>query len=603
MTVKPGFLVVVAGIGLFFGVRYLYQSGEIDSFVPRAVQQPSSVGPKAVLPDLPSGSAGDQSTVTSPPAVAVGGGSAASTGAEIRFEQWVWMTQFAFNLANGGVYTTADSLMAKRGINLKVVRQDDTEQMKADLVAFASELAKGNPQPKSGVHYVVIMGDQAAAFFKSINPQLKKICPECYAQVVGVLGRSNGEDKCMMRPEVLQDKQKMRGALIAGAIKEGDWNICVKLAFDNNIPNNPDVTTYDPNAINWVNATYVDAADKYVAGYSETRAVVENGKRTGKKITKEVDGVATWTPEDIKVAKNRGGLVSVASTRSQGYRSQMPAIVIGIKKWMQSNRPSVEGMLEASFEAADQINGSKAILKRAAALSNKIWNEKQSPEWWVKYFDGTVETDKQGLKVELGGSSVANLADNIQWFGLAPGSVNLFGITYKVFGDIVVSQYPNDVPDYPPLSEVLDTSYVKNIVSRTTQMASADLPSYSVDDKVTSVVSRKAVHINFETGKATLTSAALAQLEEIFNQAVLTGLVVEVEGHTDNTGSRETNLSLARARANAVKKYLEEKSSVNFPAGRVRVKGFGPDKPVASNSTEVGRAQNRRVEIILGSTE
>lgn len=200
------------------------------------------------------------------------------------------------------------------------------------------------------------------------------------------------------------------------------------------------------------------------------------------------------------------------------------------------------------------------------------------------------------------------MADNIQWFGLAPGSANLFGITYKVFGDIVVSQYPNDVPDYPPLSEVLDTSYIKNIVSRTTQMAEADLPTFSAEDKVVSVVSRKAVHINFETGKATFTAEALEQLEKIFNDVVITGLYVEVAGHTDNSGSKEVNMNLSRARANAVRSYLEKKSPehfrvVNGKSQRIRVSYFGPDKPVASNTTEEGKAQNRRVEIVLGSTE
>jgi outer membrane protein OmpA-like peptidoglycan-associated protein len=51
-----------------------------------------------------------------------------------------------------------------------------------------------------------------------------------------------------------------------------------------------------------------------------------------------------------------------------------------------------------------------------------------------------------------------------------------------------------------------------------------------------------------------------------------------------------------------VKNWLEQQSPVNFPAGRVRVFAHGPTNPVAPNSTPEGRAQNRRVEIVLGTT-
>lgn len=604
MKIKKSFLVFVAAIVVFFGIRHLYQTGTIDSFIPRAVKQPSSVPPKASVPDWPVGS--DRVNAPSAPATAPVS-SSSSSDKEVRFEIWAWNADMALIFANGGPLTTPDSLMAKYGVkNLKVLRNDDTDQMRANLVTCAKELASGAANCKNGAHFISIMGDQTGAFFQAANPQLKKICPDCYLRTVDVVGRSNGEDKVMGPPEWKENPQLMRGALIAGAVKEGDWNMALKLASDNGIPNNPDFTTYDPDAINWVNTTYVDAADKWVSGYCENgksaRPVVKNGKRTGEKKDKCLDAIATWTPEDVKAAMNRGGLVSIVSSKSQGYRSQMPAVVIGIHKWMKENRALVEGMIAASAEAGDQINNSKAALRRGADLSAKVYKEKDGA-YWMKYFEGTIERDKQGLMVELGGSAVTGFADRIQWFGLAPGTVNLYGITYKVFGDIVVQQYPNDVPEYPPLSEVLDLSYVKNVLARTNKMAKADLPTYSAEEKVKSVVSRKAVHINFETGKATFTSAAMAQLEDIFNQAVLTGLVVEVEGYTDSVGSREANMNLSRARAIAVKKYLEEKSPVNFPKGRVRVKYFGPDKPIASNTTEEGRAQNRRVEIILGSTE
>ncbi len=68
---------------------------------------------------------------------------------------------------------------------------------------------------------------------------------------------------------------------------------------------------------------------------------------------------------------------------------------------------------------------------------------------------------------------------------------------------------------------------------------------------------------------------------------------VEIAGHTDNVGPREINLDYSRKRAAAVVAYLVSKG---VASGRLVSNGYGPDKPVASNDTEEGRAQNRRVQ-------
>jgi outer membrane protein OmpA-like peptidoglycan-associated protein len=69
-------------------------------------------------------------------------------------------------------------------------------------------------------------------------------------------------------------------------------------------------------------------------------------------------------------------------------------------------------------------------------------------------------------------------------------------------------------------------------------------------------------------------------------------LVVEVEGHTDSTGSGSHNLILSQARAEAVAAYLESKG---VDSKRLRAKGFGQSQPIDDNATAKGRAANRRV--------
>ncbi len=70
-------------------------------------------------------------------------------------------------------------------------------------------------------------------------------------------------------------------------------------------------------------------------------------------------------------------------------------------------------------------------------------------------------------------------------------------------------------------------------------------------------------------------------------------MVVEISGHTDNVGSPKRNLTLSRQRAQAIKAYLVRKK---VPARNMVVRGAGDKEPVADNSTEVGREQNRRIE-------
>lgn len=71
---------------------------------------------------------------------------------------------------------------------------------------------------------------------------------------------------------------------------------------------------------------------------------------------------------------------------------------------------------------------------------------------------------------------------------------------------------------------------------------------------------------------------------------------IEVSGHTDNIGSDSYNLNLSDKRAAAVKTYLVSKG---IAGSRITSKGYGKSKPIAINSTELGREQNRRVEFTI----
>ncbi|MGZ3404845.1 MAG: OmpA family protein [Polyangia bacterium] len=516
---------------------------------------------------------------------------------EVRFYHWAWNAQMGLMLATGGKQATEGSAMCKHGVNLKLVREDNTDNMQAAMVAFAEAFKKSGGNPDKGAHFVCIMGDGAATFLKGLNDKLLKLGPEYTAIVVGSTGYSRGEDKLMGPPVWKKNPQAARGGLVAGVLRDGDWNIALKWLGDNKIPNNPNEKTYDPEALNWVNASdYIDAAQKYVSGFCTD---LKNAK-SGATEKHCVDGVVTWTPGDVTVAQKKGGLVSIVSTKE--YRSQMPSVIIGNRKWMAQNKKIVSGMLRAIFEGADQVRASDEQLQQAAAISAVVYGEKDT-SYWYKYFRVQNEVDAKGVPVELGGSSVSNLADNLQLFGMVPGSTNVFAATYTVFGEIVKSQYPELVPSFYPVSQVLDTSYVKE-VSAGAKGSEPELAQFSAQEKMKSVVSRRSWDIQFATGSDKFTKEASAALKQLFNDLVVAGgTLVEVHGHTDNQGTTDANQKLSESRAFAVKQWLEQQSATNFPEGRVRVFAHGMTEPVAPNTTAEGRSKNRRVEIVLGTAE
>ena len=104
--------------------------------------------------------------------------------------------------------------------------------------------------------------------------------------------------------------------------------------------------------------------------------------------------------------------------------------------------------------------------------------------------------------------------------------------------------------------------------------------------------------VKFGFNKDNLTSKAQETLDQLAAQISSTkGYIIALEGGTDSVGSADYNYDLSQRRANAVIQYLATKYSV--PAHKIYVIGLGKDKPVESNKTSNGRADNRRVDVRL----
>lgn len=102
----------------------------------------------------------------------------------------------------------------------------------------------------------------------------------------------------------------------------------------------------------------------------------------------------------------------------------------------------------------------------------------------------------------------------------------------------------------------------------------------------------------FELGQSTLNPAESGPYLQRISELLLskTERPVVLEGHTDNTGSAATNQALSEARAQTVRRALQD---LGVPAARLSTVGYSFKRPVASNATEDGRRLNRRVEVLI----
>ncbi|HEV8245272.1 MAG TPA: OmpA family protein, partial [Polyangiaceae bacterium] len=101
----------------------------------------------------------------------------------------------------------------------------------------------------------------------------------------------------------------------------------------------------------------------------------------------------------------------------------------------------------------------------------------------------------------------------------------------------------------------------------------------------------------FATGKHTLLPIARDKLDDVAKALLDQSFKqITVEGHTDSKGSASKNEALSQQRADSVREYLVSKG---IPSDKIKAVGLGSSRPVAENDTADGRANNRRVEIVV----
>jgi OmpA-OmpF porin, OOP family len=520
----------------------------------------------------------------------------------VKLAGYAWNAQSGIIVANGGAKTTKGSLMEKNGVNLEIIRQDWLTELRNQQIKFIEEYDKGNNMPKDGVAGIMIMGDGAPYYISSAQQAIddKYGKGKYQLQVAGAIGMSYGEDKLIGPPSWKMNPQSMKGALVSAVIGDGDWVTTVNYASANGLKINPDPSTYDADAVNFLasaNDDYIESAKELIKSQKDGWTVpldeVKDGKRTGKKVNRKVDGCATWTPGDKTVFDALSGFTDVVSTKE--FNNQMPCVIIVLKQWADKNKDVMVNIFKSTYEASNQMKQHDSWKKKAGETVASAF-AMENAQYWQDMFKGT-KGEKAGISYNMGGSKVFNLADANQYFGVTDGT-NRYKAVYdqvsKYLKDLNPAGFNQNVKRIIPYDEAVNTSYLKQIGN--IDVGTADKANY--DAKATSVVASGEWRINFESGRAALKPEGKDVLEQIYNLLIQAeDSKLELVGHTDNTGDKNGNYSLSNARAEAVKSYL---ISRGIPAKRFqKVDGKGQDEPVDDNSTEIGKSKNRRVVISI----
>jgi OOP family OmpA-OmpF porin len=518
---------------------------------------------------------------------------------------YAWNAETPIITANGGPRTTKGSLMEKNGVNLSIVRQDWLSELRNMQMKFIEQYNEGEEFPSSdkAAFGIIIMGDGAPFYISTMQSALnKKFGKDKYhVKVVGAMGLSFGEDKLIGPPEWKTNPQSMLGSLISTVPGDGDWVVALNFAFANHLKVNPDFTTYDPNAVNFVpaaNDDYAESAKLLIASQNNGTTVplkeVINGKLTGKTINKKVDGTSTWTPADKAVFDALTGFTDIASTKD--FNNQMAATLIVVEEWAKTHPTIISNILKSTFTAANQLkqHDSWAIEgANAVASTYKL----ETGKYWYDMFKGQ-SGSKGGVTFNMGGSKIFNYADALQYYGITDGT-NRYKSVYNQVSAYLTELNPGGFNEsveggVVPYDQAVDLSYLKNV--NDVESGSAEKADYK--STKTEVFASGNWAINFATGSAEILPSSTSDLNSVYNLLIQAeNSKLKVVGHTDNTGNPDINLTLSEKRANSVVEWLLAKG---ISVDRVQdVQGLGDTKPIADNKSATGKSKNRRVEISL----
>lgn len=300
-----------------------------------------------------------------------------------------------------------------------------------------------------------------------------------------------------------------------------------------------------------------------------------------------VDAAVVWSPDDEDCVNSVKGSKVLRNTKSA---SNIIADVFFVKKeYLEKHQEELRKLVEGWMRGAAEINSSETNKRKAAKILAEGLNQPEdfcynaiNNARLCTYGDNVHFFNTTGNYTGVKGEDLYNrMSKSYYNWGYAPAVVPAFRLIANpvLIKDIKLSGREHEAEgqsEFSPVTQELKTA-----------------PAFS----------SKAITITFATGSSTLDENAKYIIDMEFTDiAKAFGNVrVRIEGNTDNVGSEASNQILSEKRAQAVADYLA--SEHNLPRNKFVIVGNGSKKPVADNSSDKGRAKNRRTEFQLLAEE
>ena len=298
-------------------------------------------------------------------------------------------------------------------------------------------------------------------------------------------------------------------------------------------------------------------------------------------INGEVDACVVWSPDNFQCLDAR-------PSRELITTAQMPYTIVDC---LVAKKSVLEKKKDAFVKLA------KAWLTANAEVQNKGKYEWAAKAYKKAFADPSSINDiVEGLK----GFRFTTYGDNLNYFSLNPEFMGTKGEEiYTRMTRVYKNGYQNKLENVTPWAKASNTTILESLDLSGDLHAAEGAIKFSpakAEEKTAEAVITKRVTVNFPVNSARLSPEEERTIRSavgtIANQ--FSGMRIRIEGNTDSTGSRDLNIRLSRERAQSVADFLVREYS--FDKDRFIIVGNGPDKPVADNNTEAGRAANRRTD-------
>ena len=304
--------------------------------------------------------------------------------------------------------------------------------------------------------------------------------------------------------------------------------------------------------------------------------------------SQRVDAAVVWSPDDILCVKAVPGSRVLENTKSAAYI--IADVFMAKRAYVERNRNDLQKLYEGWMTGAAEINSSSRSRRKAAQILAREFTER-----------GTALTSDEADEM-IGNVRLTTHGDNKNFFGL---NSNYKGVSGNNLYSSMAERYRDlgFIEGRVPAWRQINYPQLVNSTSLTQEMhfaeASKSFEAVTEADETKAAIATKQVSIRFRTGEFHLDENAKYIIDKEFVDIARAfgNSRIQIEGNTDSTGDYTRNVQLSRQRAQSVADYFV--NEYGMPRNRFVIVGNGPDKPVASNNTDAGRAQNRRTDFEL----